>query len=214
MNKISFFATMLFVVVGCCVAEAQDYSKMNLRFVYIAHENTTPIARLWEKVRSMRNDAVEVDDALIVYLADGRTPIVSFTNLSDPAGRHREGNEAFMAINTAMQDAISHDVFAKEDRRTILDLFEKINFVGNDGNLRFNSVAFDFYVGSTFFALGNNLQIIAHLFTAFEAASFPKDKLSFSVYKPKGMDLGEDTSQLFGDNNIDNINKKLSVFEY
>ena len=205
---------LAFLLFGNVGATAQDYSMMNLRFIYISHEPGTPVGRLWEKIRAIRNDAVEIDDALIVYLADGRQPLVSFTNLKDPDALQRDRDEAFFSINAALQDAIAHDVIAKEDRKNILRLFDQFNFVTDDGQLRFNSVAMDFYVGPSFWALGNNLQVIAHLYTAFGAASYPKDKLSFSVYKPKGQDLGEDANQLFGDNNIDGINQKLSMFEY
>lgn len=193
---------------------AQDYSKVNLHFVYIDHEPTTPVNQLCQRIRKLRDDAIEVDDALIVYLSDGRQSMLSFTNLEDNQGKERDKNEAFVSIIAALQDANSHDVRAQDDRKNILNLFDEYNFIDDEGRFLFGSVTMDFYVGPEFWALGNNEKIISHLFVVFDAASFPKEKLSFNVFKPKGQSLNFPEGMPFGDNNIDGINKKLSIFEY
>ena len=193
---------------------AQDYSKVNLHFVYINHEPSTPINQLCQRIRTLRDDAIEVDDALIVYLSDGRQSLLSFTNLKDPQGKDRDKNDAFTAIIAALQEANSHDVIAQEDRKNILKLFEDYNFVNDNGVFLFNSVTMDFYVNPEFWALGNHEKVISHLFVDFDAASFPKEKLAFNVFKPKGTNLKYPEGMPFGDNNIDGINQKLSILEY
>ena len=117
-------------------------------------------------------------------------------------------------ISLALQDFNSHNVVARNDRTNILNLFDEYNFLDENGNLRFNTVIMDFYVGASFWSLGNNEKIIAHLFTALNAASFPKDRFSFNVYKPRGEKLVYVEGMPFGDNNIDGINSKLKIFEY
>ena len=104
--------------------QAQDYSKMNLHFVYIDHETSTPVNQLCKRIRTLRDDAIEVEDALIVYLSDGRQSLLSFTNLKDNNNENRDTNEAFVNIISALQDANSHDVNAREDRKNILTLFD------------------------------------------------------------------------------------------
>lgn len=193
---------------------AQDYSKVNLHFVYIDHEPTTPVNQLCQRIRKLRDDAIEVEDALIVYLSDGRQSMLSFTNLEDKQGKERDKSEAFVNIIAALQEANSHDVIAQEDRKNILQLFEDYNFVNDNGVFLFNSVTMDFYVSPEFWTLGNHEKVISHLFVVFDAASFPKEKLAFNVFKPKGQSLNFPEGMPFGDNNIDGINKKLSIFEY
>lgn len=205
-------------IVACFVialsAKAQDYSKMNLHFIYIAHETSTPVNKLCERIRTVRDDALEVEDALIIYLSDGVLSPVSLTNLKDQSGLHRDSPESYTDIIAALQDFNSHNVVARNDRTNLLNLFDEYNFLDESGRLRFNSVIMDFYVGSSFWLLGNNEKIIAHLFTAFDAARFPKDCFSFNVYKPKGEKLNFVEGMPFGDNNIDGINSKLKIFEY
>jgi hypothetical protein len=162
----------------------------------------------------LRDDAIEVEDALIVYLSDGRQSLLSFTNLEDKKGMERDKSEAFVNIIAALQDANSHDVRAQDDRNNILKLFEEYNFVDDEGRFLFNSVTMDFYVGPEYWVLGNNEKVISHLFVDFDAASFPKEKLAFNVFKPKEQALDYPEGMPFGDNNIDGINQKLSIFEY
>ena len=125
--------TAILLSVGVFSASAQDYSKVNLHFVYIDHEPSTPVNQLCQRVRTLRDDAIEVEDALIVYLSDGRQSLLSFTNLRDASGRNRDANDAFVNIIAALQDANSHDVIAQEDRNNILRLFDEYNFVDENG---------------------------------------------------------------------------------
>ena len=213
-NYQSVLLTVILLFVGTFSAKAQDYSNVNLHFVYIDHEPSTPVNQLCQRIRTLRDDAIEVEDALIVYLSDGKQSLLSFTNLHDVNDRNRDKNEAFVDIIAALQDANSHDVIAQEDRRNILNLFEEYNFIDEDGQFLFNSVTMDFYVGPEYWSLGNNEKVISHLYVDFNAASFPKDKLVFNVFKPKGQLLNYQEGMPFGDNNIDGINQKLSVYEY
>lgn len=215
MNKVGIYylsALLLFMV--ATVGKAQDFSSMNLHFVYIDHEPSTPVNKLCERIRTLRDDAIEVDDALILYLSDGKQSLISFTNLKDNYGKDRDSNDAFVGIIAALQDANSHDVTASEDRKNILTLFDEYNFVNEMGHFKFSSVTMDFYVGSGFWSLGNNEKVISHLFVDFDVASQPKDKFVFNVFRPKGEVLDYPEGQPFGDNNIDGINNKLSIYEY
>lgn len=215
MNRIQIIGlTILACLLSFVSAKAQDYSKMNLHFIYIAHETSTPVNKLCERLRTVRDDAIEVEDALIVYLSDGALSPISFTNLKDNSGRNRDSQDSYTDIIAALQDFNSHNVVARNDRTNILNLFDEYNFLDENGNLRFNTVIMDFYVGASFWSLGNNEKIIAHLFTAMNAASFPKDRFSFNVYKPRGEKLVYVEGMPFGDNNIDGINSKLKIFEY
>ncbi len=192
---------------------AQDDSK-NLHFVYIDHEVTTPVTELCEKIQQLHDDATEVDDALIVYLSDGKTSIVSFTNLSDNAGKGRDTENAFLEVIAALEDANSHDVVATEDVRNIQNLFAEYNFINSDGQITYNSVIFDFYVGGSFWNLGNNEKVISHLYESFSMFNMPRGQFSLNIYKPKREHLQYPDGKPFGDNNVDGINERIRILEY
>lgn len=193
---------------------AQDSSRKNLHFVYIDHEISTPVSRLCQRLQSFHNDALEVGDVLVIYLSDNQHPFYSFTNLKDATDQKRDSKNAFNSIIEALQNSNSHAVSARDDRHFILNLFEDYNFVDDSGQLLYQTVTFDFYVGSSFWMMGNNEKIIAHLFVAFNAASYTRDKFAFNIYKPREVQLNYQEDMPFGDNDIDGINNKLSVFEY
>ena len=214
MNK-THFSILFSVILSLFVfhAQAQDYSKTNLHVIYIDHETSTPVTQLCERIRTLRNDAIEIDDALIVYLADGRTPHISLTTLPEATDQGRNKPEALYEIFEALQNTNSHSVVAREDRRRLLQLFDEFNFVDDQGTLRFNRVTIDFYVGPSFWALGCE-KLISHLFVALGVAQQPRDRFAFNIFKPKGSDLGFPKGKPFGDQNVDGINQKLNILEY
>ena len=214
MKKYLAILIAVLAIMPAITVKAQDYSQMNLHFVYIDHETSTPVNQLCKRIRTLRDDAIEVEDALIIYLSDGRQSLFSFTNLKDRNNENRDSNEAFVNIIAALQDANSHDIIAREDRKNILNLFDEYNFIDEQGHLLFNSVTMDFYVGPDYWNLGNHEKVIAHLFVDFDASSFDKTKLAINIFKPKGVELKYPDGMPFGDNNIEGINQKLSIFEY
>lgn len=216
MKKKTFFHPFLVAVFLCLPSHdalAQDYSTTNLHVVYIDHETSTPVTRLSNRLRVLRDDAIEVDDALIIYMANGSTPLVSLTNLPDTTGRDRNKEDAMYAIFDALQNVNSHNVIEREDRRLLLRLFDEFNFVDDNDKLRFKNVTIDFYIGPSFWALGYE-KIISHLYVALGSAKFPKERFAFNVFKPKNTELGYSDGKPFGDGNLDGINQKLNIFEY
>lgn len=157
---------------------------------------------------------MDVDDALILYLSDGRTSLTSFTNLKDEYGKNRDNRNAFDEIIAALEDANSHDVIAATDISNILQLFEEYNFINSDGSFVYNSVTFDFYVGTNFWSLGNNEKVIAHLFEAFSMKSLPKDKFTINIFKPRTDHPKYPEGKPFGDNNIEGINQVVRIMDY
>lgn len=197
----------------CLNAQTDDSSK-NLHFVYIAHEVTTPITELCEKIQTLHDDATEVDDALIVYLSDGSTSLTSFTNLKDNEGKGRDTDNAFLEVIAALEDANSHDVIATDDVTNIQNLFKEYNFVSESGAITYASVIFDFYIGNNFWTLGNNEKVIAHLYECFSLYKMPRGQFTLNIYKPKTDHLKYPEGKPFGDNNIEGINEKVRILEY
>lgn len=215
MNNCKRAIVMAIIVLANSISiNAQDYSKVNFHFVYIDHEPSTPVNKLCQRIRRLRDDAIEVEDVLVIYLSDGQNSLLSFTNLPDVHEKERDKDEAFVNIIAALQNANSHDVIAREDRKNILKLFDEYNFVDEEGRLRFKSVVMDFYVSPEFWALGNNEKVISYLYVDLDIESFSQEQLTFNIFKPKGEDLNYPNDIPFGDNNINGINQKVKILEY
>lgn len=215
MRRITF--SLLFATFCACIpltSNAQEYYNKRLRFVYIDHETKTPINRLCEHIIKQRDNAIEFGDALILYLANGLRSQVALVNLEDKSGQNRNKPESFFNIIDALQNTISHSVNAREDRRNILNLFDEYNFINENKEFLFKSVTMDFYVDEDFWGLRHNERIIAHLYTIFEAVSYPPEQFIFNVYKPRENDIHYPEGKPFGQLNIDNINKTLRILTY
>ena len=214
--KKQIFSSILFIVIcfiGTICAKA-DKSSVNLHFVYIAHEVTTPINDICDKLRTFQADAVEVDDALIVYLSDGKSSFMSFTNLEDATHQGRDREHAFQEVIAELQDANSHDVVASEDVKNIIQLFDEFNFIDESGNILYNSVVMDFYIGANFWALGNNEKVISHLYQDFGMPQLPKSQFQLNIYAPKTDHLSFPNGKPFGEKNVNGINESVKIFEY
>ncbi len=214
MRKYISYAIVLIIALFPSFIYAQEKEDMNLHFVYIDHEVTTPVNDLCKKLRGLQEDATEVDDGLIIYLSDGKTSLFSFTNLKDNFGKNRDTEQAFVEIIAALQDANSHDVNAHEDINNILELFDEYNFIDENGEVTWANVTFDFYVGTSFWALGNNEKVIAHLYESMSLANLPKDKFNINIFKTKSDHLVFQPGLPFGDNNLGGINERVRILEY
>lgn len=212
MRRILFLLCVCWSLVP--VVYSQDNSNKHLHFVYIAHETSTPINQLCQRVQTIRNDADETGDAFILYLADGSSSLVSLHNLEDKTGKKRDSEDAFLNIIDALQNANSHEVSPRYDCRNLINLFEEFNFATVENQLLFKTVTLDFYVGPTFWTLGNNEKVLAHLYFSLNASAFSLDTFSFNVFKPKGQSIEYTPGKLFGNLNVDSINKRLKILEY
>jgi len=204
----------------------ENYRENHFRFVYIDHEEKTPVAILHQRLEQLHKDAVESGNYLIVYLADEDEPIISFTNLTDPnpeGGRDKE--DAFNYLIKQIYRT-THEVKASADLDSLKRLF------GTDGifplfdeqdeqvTMNFKSVALDFYVGPHFWNLRCNEDLIAQLFVSLKmdkrlnTSSFPPTKLSFNVLKPRGVQLMYPSGMPFGRKDPGKINSKIIIKDF
>ena len=202
---------------------AQADSLKNFHFVYIDHEPTTPVGQLCERINKLYNDAEEMGEALIVYLADETHPMISLTNVADSAAMGESGSkDAFYQIIDALQGEVYHEV-STADAETIKKLIGQDGsfplFAKTDsGRMNYKSVTLDFYIGSRFWALRYNERIIAALFSSLKVAEclekYPRAVFAFNVFKAKDDSLLYQEGKPFGLQNMDGINDKLNIIEY
>ncbi len=207
---------------------AQSYPEKRLQFVYIDHEVTTPTAKLNERLtqRFFQVKDFPDRDAMIVYLSNGLISPVAFVNLKEYAtdeqleeitlsGRPRDTDDAFKDVLEKMNNANSHDVEPLVDVDNILTLLEQLQIFAEDGTLNFQSLRFDFYVGTTFWNSFNNERVIARIYALIRQGlqDKDKDKISFNVFNPIGSVLDYEEGKPFGNANLDGINE-IKIMEY
>lgn len=226
--RLILLACMSFIFMGITNLSAQDNKGKRLQFVYIDHEVTTPIDVLNQRMTQRFYDIVEYpdQDAMVVYLSNGRRSPVALVNLQEylhesqlqrtAFGQARDTQDAFKGVIEMMNKANSYTVDARIDMDNILELLDGLQVFDEDGHLNFKALRFDFYVGPNFWLLGNNEKLIAHLFMVLRQGIHDEDKekLSFNVFKPNNTQLEYKDGKLFGNANIDGINNSITIMDY
>ena len=191
-------------------AQSDDTADKNYRFVYIAHDVSTPVDRLANELRTKYREAIQYDDVVVFYLSNGYESIV--VNVNTPTGDNRDDFEK--QLMSELQEYNSHDVEAEVDVNKILETLAKNDFSDGAGQLRYASVNLDFYIGSMFWTLGNNESILAELYWSIDVPSFKGKEFAFNVFRNTEDVLNYPEGMPFGKRNVDDINKNVMVFDY
>lgn len=211
--KINMKKILLLVVMFLAgFATLQAQSAKRLHFIYIDHESDTPVNRLCNKLKDLRDKAIEDGTGLIVYLANNYNPMISVTNI-DTVDKKYVGDEIFDDIIAALQEENSHDVNAKTDLEQILKIMDECQLNDAQMKLGYRRVTFDFYAGATFWGLRNNERLISYLYFALEIPHLQEEELYFNIYKPKGAQLVHLENKPFGDKNVEDVNK-LRILDF
>lgn len=200
----------LFLLLFCFAVNAQETSDKNYRFIYIAHDVSTPINRLSKELRTKYREAIQYDDVAIFYLSSGYESII--VNVNTPNNDNREDFEK--RLMSELQEYNSHDVEAEVDVDNILETISKNDFSTRKGQLNYASVNMDFYIGSLFWTLGNNESILSTLYTALDVPSYNSETFAFNVFRNIEDNLVYPEGMPFGKMNVNNINKKVMIFDY
>lgn len=175
-------------------------TNQELSFVYVAHDENTSVNVLVGRLKDIYNDALNYpeDLAAIFYLPNGEFPIVVCVNTVN------DNREAFGELVDELQTKRSHDVDRHVDLTRIQSIFDENDIVDADGNPRFRSVDWTYYVNSTFWNLGNNEYIIASLFWIFDMERLIGSKyMRINIFYSGESDvLPVNSEQPFGDKAI------------
>ena len=218
-----------FCFMGVYNGDAQNNKEKSLQIVYIDHEVTTPTKELNARMTERFYDVVQYPDqeALVLYLSNGRRSPIAFVNLKEFAteeqlkfisasGLRRDTEDAFKDVLETMNKANSHTVEPLIDIDNILSLMEQLQVFDENGALNYKKLSFDFYVGPQFWLLRNNEKIISRIYAILHHGlkDADKDKISINVFKPADTKLEYTEGKPFGEANLNGINEKLSIMEY
>ena len=150
------FASLL---VGLSSVHAQRSSEQDLSFIYIAHDENTPVQYLVERLQMAYSDAINYPDeiAVIFYLPNGDVPLCVQVNTKS------DNRADFAKIVDELQTKRSHNIEPKTDCQRIQDIFNENDIVDQNGSPLYKSVTWTYYVNSTFWSLQNNEYVIATL---------------------------------------------------
>lgn len=174
-----------------------------LRFVYITHDENTVTQKLIYVLRDYYNDALNYPDqrAVVFYLSNGNYPEIVRVNTAN------ENPKDFDRIVAELQGKRSHDVDVETDIENIQRIFNEIEASGG-GEPVFENVEWDWYINSTFWALGYNESVIAALSWIMEMPSLVANGyLDLKFYYDENDILPVDDEHPFGQKGLmDGIN--------
>ena len=152
MKRLALILLMMIPIMGY----AQNQS---LEFYYIAHDRTTPVADLCQRLESVYETALTYDDvAVIFYLPNYDEPITVKMNLPG------DNRDEFKNIISELRLKSSHEIYADIDYQSIVHLINEHDFIDADGNQTYSSVLFCWYVNPDFWQFLYNEELIASLY--------------------------------------------------
>ena len=210
MKRIFFILTFVIACVLNTFAQEADASK-NYSFIYIAHDVTTPIDRLSEKLREAYREAVQYENVAIFYMSNGTDPII--VKVLPSGDDNRDDFEK--VLMTELQEMNSHDVDSEIDAEAIVDLLSENDFASY-GRINYALVNLDFYIGSMFWTLGDNENIISRVYFVLDIDKFKYQDLAFNVYcnEEDFSKLNYEEGKPFGEKNLSSINNDITILPY
>ena len=192
----------LFLLLTLCLLSlssvfAQSGSQ-RLKVVYITKDYTTEVTPLCSELLDMFSFAEkDNNEATVFYLANSTSPQIVRMNL--PGDNRKDFDKLFDALMTKSETIINPST----DLRKIVDLFEEIPVISENGTKNFQNVEILYYITPTFWELQYNEQLIASVYFSLEMdADWAKDYFTMSIYHAANDGLTVDESKPFGDKNL------------
>ena len=184
----------LFLMLLPLVGAAQTKS---LEFYYIAHDRTTPVGDLCQRLEEVYETALSYDDfAVIFYLPNSYSaPFVVKINLPG------DNRDDFKKIISELRLKSSHEIYADVDHEHILNIMNEHDFIDDQGKPTYSSVLFCWYVNPDFWRFQYNEKLIASLYFNLELDRF-QGYVATEVWHAAGDGLNVDRKYPFGTKNL------------
>lgn len=169
----------------------------SLEFYYIAHDRTTPVGDLCQRLEEVYETALSYDDfAVIFYLPNSYSdPFVVKINLDG------DNRDDFKKIISELRLKSSHEIYADVDHENILNLMNEYDFIDDQGNPTYSTVLFCWYVNPDFWRFQYNEKLIASLYFNLELDKF-QGYVNTEVWHAAGDGLKVDRQYPFGTKNM------------
>ena len=168
----------------------------SLEFYYIAHDRTTPVADLCQRLESVYETALTYDDvAVIFYLPNYDEPITVKMNLPG------DNRDEFKNIISELRLKSSHEIYADIDYQSIVHLINEHDFIDADGNQTYSSVLFCWYVNPDFWQFQYNEKLIASLYFNLELEKY-QGYVTTQIWHSEGYGIRVNKRYPFGTKNL------------
>ena len=168
----------------------------SLEFYYIAHDRTTPVSDLCQRLESVYETALSYDDfAVIFYLPNYDEPMVVKMNLDG------DNRDDFKNLISELRIKTSHEIYADIDYATIVDLINQHDFIDSEGNATYTSVLFCWYVNPDFWQFQYNEKLIASLYFNLELEKY-QGYVTTQVWHAQGDGINVNKRYPFGTKNL------------
>lgn len=175
------------------VSAGGDTSTQELRFIYITNSVDTPTASLTKHLKQVYKDGMNYGYPTIFYLSNMNSSIVATIGLG------RDDSKAFGEIINILQTSTYNNVDANHDLENIVDIFDSVDFLDDDGKFKYQTMVWDFFINQSFWDLGYNDKIIAGLFYVLDIGGIPEGCFRIRIQYSGVGDLTYNISKPFGD---------------
>lgn len=213
--------SVLFILL-CLVMTNQSYAQkidQPLTFVYMCCDFSTNKSELTRIVSEMYDQAIDLYDEsrnvpYIFYLSDNLDPKVIFINVDTMLNNEDEFEEKILA---SLNSPVTHNVMPRSDIDSIVNIFNRIDFIDEEGNLTYESFTMDFYVSESFWSHEYNISVISYLYWILGLEKLvPTGEIAFNVNYSQtendytGTESGK--NNCFGEMNLLDINNESNIW--
>lgn len=209
MMKYRYLFLAALLVAFALPTKAQERTALNeqrLKIVYVAFDEDMDRDKLLKILREP-----EGDEPTVFYSAYNEKPKVVKFNLGGDTQKSKDDFEKVFLYD--LKRAKTAPINTEFDRKAIMAIIEEADLIDASGNFNYAKLEIDFHVGPSFWGRGCNETLIAALFFELNAAEYIEEgRMQFNVYYrcPNGK-RNFDNVIPFGQLNLDNINKLVSV---
>lgn len=170
--------------------------KQSFEFYYIAHDRSTPVSELCDRLEMVYETAMSYEDyAVIFYFPNYDQPIIVKMNLPG------DNRDDFKTIISELRVKPVHEIFADVDYNNIVDLVNTHDFIDAEGNHTYASALFCWYVNPDFWQFNYNEELIAKLYFNLELDKY-KGYVDTQIWHSTGDGLSVNMSHPFGTKNL------------
>ena len=150
---------LMYVLLLMVIPLAASAQSQSLEFYYIAHDRSTPVADLCDRLEEIYESALSYEDlATVFYLPNYDAPIVVKINLPG------DNRNDFRKIISELRLKPAHEIYPDVDYENIINLVNTHDFIDESGEPTFTSVLFCWYVNPDFWKFKYNEELIASLY--------------------------------------------------
>ena len=193
MNRI----TLYFLALSCILPSLAAAQSQSLELIYIAHDRTTPVNALCERLTEVYDYAAQDESmAVIFYLANADAPRIVKMNLPD------DNRGDFADLLGELRYKSAHEIYVEVDQEAIIGLFDETDFLDVNGRPAFTSFKLTWYDNPSFGQQGYNESLIAFLYFTLSLDSLPGRYFNMEIWHARDDGLKYNEKMPFGPRNL------------